>query len=171
MSLVRMAALALLVLVALLQPTEAASRDGWITVQGHNDKMISLFDARKPSLYTGDFGDCMGSKSLVTVTRLDAAFYKDNMTVAFHLQGSTKLAREAIMSTQPHLRNWRRETDIGSLSVSIGVSAYGEKRFQLLFNPCHANILSACPISNLVPIEARGVIPVSLKDIASIPGM
>ncbi len=60
-------------------------------------RKVYLDDARKPSLFTRDFGDCSGS-SVVDVTRFDAAYYKDNMTVVFHLQGSTNVKNESLMS-------------------------------------------------------------------------
>ena len=59
---------------------------------------ILLLDDRKPALYTQNFGDCLGS-SAINVTRFDAAYYKDNMTVAFHLQGNTAVANESLMCT------------------------------------------------------------------------
>jgi hypothetical protein len=77
-------------------------------------------DDRRPALYTADYGDCMG-ESLINVTRFDAAYYRDNMTIMFHLEGQTALMNESIM-------------------MSIGVFAYGESRFELTFNPCSANI-------------------------------
>lgn len=77
-------------------------------------------DDRRPALYTADYGDCLG-ESLINVTRFDAAYYRDNMTVLFHLEGETALESENIM-------------------MSIGVYAYGESRFELTFNPCSANI-------------------------------
>lgn len=88
-----------------------------ITVDG---KSYGAYNDRRPALYTADFGDCLG-KSAVNVTRFDAAYYKDNMTVIFHLQGETALVKENVM-------------------MSIGVYAYGERRFELIFNPCSANI-------------------------------
>jgi hypothetical protein len=77
-------------------------------------------DDRQPALYTADYGDCLG-ESLINVTRFDAAYYRDNMTVLFHLEGETALKNESIM-------------------MSIGVYAYGVGRFELTFNPCSANI-------------------------------
>lgn len=59
---------------------------------------VYLADNRRPALYTGNFGDCLGS-SAVNVTRFDAAYYKDNMTVLFHLEGNTAVANESLMST------------------------------------------------------------------------
>lgn len=58
-----------------------------------------LEDDRYPALYTGDFGDCMGGQSLLNVTAFDAAYYADNMTVLFHLDGTTNLRNESVMST------------------------------------------------------------------------
>jgi hypothetical protein len=83
-------------------------------------KQYRVRDDRRPALYTADYGDCLG-ESLINVTRFDAAYYKDNMTVLFHLEGQSALANESIM-------------------MSIGVYAYGESRFELTFNPCSANI-------------------------------
>lgn len=62
------------------------------------DGMVTyLADDRKPALYTQNFGDCLGS-SVVNVTRFDAAYYKDNMTVVFHLEGDTAVVSESVMS-------------------------------------------------------------------------
>ncbi len=57
-----------------------------------------LADDRYPALYTGAFGDCMGGQSLLNVTAFDAAYYADNMTVLFHLMGTTNLKNDSIMS-------------------------------------------------------------------------
>ncbi|KAL8671133.1 MAG: hypothetical protein Q9168_004366 [Polycauliona sp. 1 TL-2023] len=119
---------------------EASTPDG---------EALWLKDARKPALYTQNFGDCLGS-SLINVTRFDAAYYKDNMTVLFHLEGNTNVANESLM-------------------MYIGVFAYGEARFDLTFNPCNAQIYSLCPMNRSVPIEANGIIPVSEQDVAGIP--
>ncbi len=54
-------------------------------------------DNRKPALYTQNFGDCLGGSS-INVTRFDAAYYQDNMTVLFHLEGNTNVANETLMS-------------------------------------------------------------------------
>ncbi|KAF2708296.1 TRP-domain-containing protein [Pleomassaria siparia CBS 279.74] len=112
-------------------------------------KQVSVPDNRRPALYTGKFGDCMGG-STINVTRFDAAYYKDNMTILFHLGGDSALKNEAIM-------------------MFIGVYAYGESRFDLTFNPCSANIYSACPVQAGTPIIANGIIPVSPTDVAGIP--
>ena len=84
----------LLVIVSLLG--SAFARDGYVTATVDGEQML-VRDNRKPSLYTGNFGDCMGN-SLLNVTRFDAAYYRDNMTVLFHLGGETALKNEAIMS-------------------------------------------------------------------------
>jgi hypothetical protein len=100
--------------------TVLAQETRYITYQGEDGDTVYLADNRRPALYTGNFGDCLGG-SLINVTRFDAAYYKDNMTVQFHLAGNSNLNSEALM-------------------MYIGVYAYGESRFDLTFNPCDANI-------------------------------
>lgn len=119
---IQTALLALIAFLACLRTSFAASADStrWITYSASNDETIYLADNRRPALYTGNFGDCLGS-SLINVSRFDAAYYRDNMTVLFHLAGSTAVANETLM-------------------MYIGVYAYGEGRFDLTFNPCDANI-------------------------------
>ncbi|KAF2465932.1 TRP-domain-containing protein [Lindgomyces ingoldianus] len=138
--------------VAILSFLGAALADNTKYVTGTvNGQQVYLKDNRRPALYTGNFGDCMGS-STVNVTRFDAAYYKDNMTVLFHLAGETALTNEALM-------------------MYIGVFAYGEGRFDLTFNPCSANIASLCPMRAGIPIEANGIIPISQSDVAGIPSL
>lgn len=57
---------------------------------------IYLDNSRQPALYTNHFGDCQGD-SLINVTRFDAAYYRDNMTILFHLAGNTALTNESLM--------------------------------------------------------------------------
>jgi hypothetical protein len=52
---------------------------------------------RYPALYTGDFGDCLGGQSLFNITKFDAAYYADNLTVVFHLDGHTSIKNESLM--------------------------------------------------------------------------
>lgn len=52
---------------------------------------------RYPALYTGDFGDCLGGQSLFNITKLDAAYYTDNSSVIFHLDGTSNLRNESLM--------------------------------------------------------------------------
>ncbi|OAK98069.1 hypothetical protein IQ06DRAFT_295435 [Phaeosphaeriaceae sp. SRC1lsM3a] len=107
-------------LVFIFTTTALASTDPEYVVGIVGGKQYRVRDDRWPSLYTADYGDCSG-ESLINVTRFDAAYYRDNMTVMFHLEGETALRSENIM-------------------MSIGVFAYGESRFELTFNPCSANI-------------------------------
>lgn len=51
---------------------------------------------RYPALYTGDFADCLSGGSLLNVTKFDAAYYADNLTVVFHLDGSTNIRKESV---------------------------------------------------------------------------
>lgn len=85
----------ILFLASLIPTVSAVENTRWIQYTG-NDGTVWLDDARRPSLYTQDFGDCQGD-SLINVTRFDAAYYKDNMTVLFHLEGDTALADESLM--------------------------------------------------------------------------
>ncbi|RKF59240.1 putative membrane protein [Erysiphe neolycopersici] len=115
-------------------------------------KKTTLFVDRSPALYTGDFGDCMGGQSLINLTSFDAAYYADNMTVLFNMAGSTNLRNESLM-------------------LYISVKAYGEDRFNMVFNPCNANFASLCPLNFSVPIRGQALIPVSKSDVANIPSI
>jgi hypothetical protein len=109
-----------LCLVLLTSGIAVAAEKSQYVVGTIDGKQYRVRDNRRPALYTADYGDCSG-ESLINVTRFDAAYYRDNMTVLFHLEGDTGLTSENIM-------------------MSIGVYAYGETRFELTFNPCNANI-------------------------------
>ncbi|KAF2830011.1 TRP-domain-containing protein [Ophiobolus disseminans] len=135
----------------LIAVTAAAAKKPDYVVATIDGRQYRVRDDRQPALYTADFGDCRGG-SLINVTRFDAAYYRDNMTVLFHLEGESALHREDIM-------------------MSIGVYAYGESRFALTFNPCSANIDSACPVKAGVPIAAAGIIPINQNDVAGIPDL
>lgn len=73
-----------------------AEQKQYVQYTGDDGVSVYLADDRKPSLYTQNFGDCLGS-SLINVTRFDAAYYRDNMTVLFHLEGNTAVANESLM--------------------------------------------------------------------------
>ena len=114
--------ISLLALLALpITPAASADDTRWISYVGSDGETVWLDDNRRPSLHTEDFGDCQGD-SAVNVTRFDAAYYKDNMTVQFHLQGNSAILGDSVI-------------------LYMGVFAYGEGRFDLTFNPCAANIM------------------------------
>jgi meiotic recombination protein REC8 len=71
-----------------------------VYIEGTNAQGVTqlLANDRYPALYTSDFGDCLGGQSLINVTGFDAAYYADNMTVLFHLEGTTNIRNESIMS-------------------------------------------------------------------------
>ncbi len=73
-----------------------ATEKKYITATDANGDRILLDDNRRPALYTQDFGDCQGD-SLINVTRFDAAYYRDNMTILFHLAGNSALTNESLM--------------------------------------------------------------------------
>lgn len=81
-----------------LLPTVFAREKVFIKGTDINGVTRDLDVGRKPTLYTGDFADCKGS-SLMNVTRFDAAYYRDNMTVLFHLDGTSNIRNESIMRT------------------------------------------------------------------------
>ena len=97
--------------------------DGKTYIQGTDKFGVTrnLANDRYPALYTGEFGDCLGGQSLINVTSFDAAYYADNMTVLFHIEGTTNIQNDTIM-------------------LIISVDAYGEGRFDMAFDPCNANI-------------------------------
>lgn len=86
----------LLLILSLFGTTFGDLEPGYVigTIDGQD---YVVRDNRQPALYTGDFGDCTGS-SIVNVTRFDAAYYRDNMTIVFHLSGISALKNETIMS-------------------------------------------------------------------------
>ena len=86
----------LVFILTLTRPTLARNVT-YITASDADGHIVFLDDDRKPGLYTQNFGDCLGD-SLLNVTRFDAAYYKDNMTVTFHMEGSTALTNESLMS-------------------------------------------------------------------------
>ncbi|KAF5138389.1 putative membrane protein [Metarhizium anisopliae] len=108
--------------------------------------------SRYPALYTGDFDDCLGGESLFNVTKFDAAYYADNLTVLFHLDGTTNIHKE-------------------NLILHISIEAYGENRFNMTYDPCKANIHSMCPLNNSVPITAFAAIPLAPHDVSGIPSI
>ena len=99
----------LLLLVSFLSLIDFTFSENQQYVQTTNNagETLYLLDDRKPALYTGNFGDCLGS-SLINVTRFDAAYYQDNMTVLFHLEGNTNVANDSIMSTSIRACNCKR---------------------------------------------------------------
>jgi len=70
----------------------------WVEYTGTNGQTVWLQNDRKPALYTQNFGNCQGN-SLINITRFDAAYYADNMTVAFNFGGNSALTNESLMRT------------------------------------------------------------------------
>lgn len=115
----------LLVFLSLNVPA-AGEETRWVKYTG-NKGTVWLEDNRKPALYTQNFGDCQGD-SLINVTRFDAAYYKDNMTVLFHLEGNSALTNESLM---------RRK----ARSHSVLTFAYLKKQSTLVFSPTGSLVL------------------------------
>ena len=90
---------ALLQLASFLTLFSAVSAKDKVYITGKDINGVTrtnLDVSRKPTLYTGDFGDCSGT-SMMNVTKFDAAYYRDNMTVLFHLDGTSNIRNESIM--------------------------------------------------------------------------
>ncbi|WQF89581.1 Putative ML-like domain, transient receptor potential channel Flc/Pkd2 [Colletotrichum destructivum] len=145
-------AAAIIILCAFLTTTMAATETVYITGQDKDGNTKELAVNRRPGLYTGDFGDCLGGQSLFNITKFDAAYYADNMTVQFHLDGTTNIRNESLM-------------------MHINVEAYGETRFEMNFNPCMANIASLCPLNASNPITAFAEFRLTPAQIDGIPSI
>ena len=99
LSAARRSLFALLTLLPSLIGSATAADDNTQYVTATVDgQQVRVKDSRQPSLYTGSFGDCLGTGGALNVTRFDAAYYQDNMTVLFHLGAETALTNESIMS-------------------------------------------------------------------------
>lgn len=70
----------------------------------------------------------------------------------FHLDGASSIQNE-------------------SLVMLFSMDAYGENRFQKVFDPCFANIHSLCPLNASVPVQAWAVFPVGPAQVGDIPNL
>ncbi|KAM0279048.1 hypothetical protein ACHAQH_004830 [Verticillium albo-atrum] len=114
---------------------------------------LQLAVDRYPALFSGDFADCLGGESLFNVTKFDAGYYKDNLTVVFHMDGTTNIRDE-------------------NLIMHITVDAYGESRFDATFDPCESpRIESLCPLNAGTPVEAWAAFPISPNDVEGMPSI
>lgn len=50
-----------------------------------------------PSLYTGNYGDCLGGESLFNITKYDVAYFRGDTAVLFHLNGATSVRQEDVI--------------------------------------------------------------------------
>lgn len=55
--------------------------------------------------------------------------------------------------------------------MSFSMEAYGETRFQKVFDPCFANIHSLCPLNASVPVQAWALFPVGAAQVGDIPSL
>lgn len=115
------ATLTLLLSVLSFVTTVYADNTKYVYGTDGNGKTSQLAVDRTPALYTKDFGDCLGGESLFNVTKFDAAYYADNLTIIFHIDGTTNIKNESLM-------------------MHISVDAYGSSRFSMTFDPCYLNI-------------------------------
>ncbi|KAJ4392670.1 hypothetical protein N0V85_006893 [Neurospora sp. IMI 360204] len=148
----RIFALLFLLLGILVLPSAAdqTKEKAWVYGTGTDGETRQLAVDRRPALYTGDFGDCMGGESLFNVTKFDGAYFADNMTIVLHLDATSNIRNESTM-------------------MYISVDAYGENRLSMTFNPCNAMISSLCPLVASKPVSAYVMIPVAPRDVSGIP--
>lgn len=86
-------------LLTVLQLVSIVAAQETVFIEGtdrHNVTRNLTVD-RYPSLYTGDFSDCLNGESLFNITKFDAGYYADNMTIVFHLDGTTNVRQENLM--------------------------------------------------------------------------
>lgn len=138
--------------LSLLSPAAAGTNTVFITGTSITGVTQQLAVDRTPALYTGDFGDCLNGQSLLEITKFDAAYYTDNSTVLFHLDGKSTTMNE-------------------SLIMHISMDAYGENRFQMTFDPCSVNIDSLCPLNASVPVTGWAVFSVGPQQVGDIPSL
>ena len=65
--------------------SDLASRADGLDLQSH------------PSLFTGQFGDCLDGESLFNVTSFDTAYYADERLVLMYLEGKSNIRSEDVM--------------------------------------------------------------------------
>ncbi|CCT69785.1 related to Calcium_related spray protein [Fusarium fujikuroi IMI 58289] len=148
-----LAALSCLLSALSVIPNVCAQDKVYINGTGDNGVFHERLDvSRTPSLYTGDFDDCLNDGSLFNVTGFDTAYYSDNLTVSFHVYGSTNIRQESVM-------------------MHLSIEVYGEERFNKTYDPCAENVTSLCPLKAGQPIEAYITTSISANDIAGIPSI
>lgn len=91
------ALLSALALTSIVLPAVEARKTIYNRDLGLNGTDRELDASRYPALYSGNFDDCLGGESLFNVTKFDAAYYADNLTVLFHLDGTTNLRKEDVI--------------------------------------------------------------------------
>lgn len=55
--------------------------------------------------------------------------------------------------------------------MRFSMDAYGENRYQMIFDPCFVNIHSLCPLNTTVPVEAWAIFPVGPAQVGGIPNL
>ncbi|KAK1782793.1 hypothetical protein QBC45DRAFT_483226 [Copromyces sp. CBS 386.78] len=140
----------LLGIVVLPSAADQTKEKAYVYGTGTDGETRQLAVDRRPALYTGDFGDCLGGESLFNVTKFDGAYFADNMTIVLHLDATSNIRNESTM-------------------MYVSVDAYGENRLSMTFNPCNAMISSLCPLVASKPVGAYIMIPVAPRDVSGIP--
>jgi hypothetical protein len=61
------------------------------------EKRYDALEKQHPSLYTGDYGDCLGGESLFNITKYDAAYYRKDKALLFQMNGATSVREENVI--------------------------------------------------------------------------
>lgn len=104
-----------------------------------------------PTLYTRDFSNCLTSGTRLEATSFDAAYYADNATVLFRLDGQTSIPNEPVV-------------------MHVSMQAYGDEWFRMAFDPCSVNMNSLCSLESSVAVTAWAAFAVTSQQSQDIPG-
>lgn len=131
-------------------PIAAAADSKVIKGYDFNGDLQSLDIAPQPSIFSGDFADCLGGGSLFNMSAFDVAYYADSNTIFLRLDGASNIRKE-------------------SLALHLSIAAYGETRFNQTYDPCNAKMDTLCPLTSDQRISAFAVAPVSNDDVEGLP--
>lgn len=96
-----------------------------IPIQSRNTETI-LPDNRQPALYTKDYGTCQDN-SMISMTRFDGAFYQDNMTATWGLNGASSVENETVMRGLNSAPQWNHSDRMQWTSKLMHTEKRGSK--------------------------------------------
>lgn len=140
------------VLATVFVTIRSVSADDSHLIKGYdfNGAIQTLDIAPRPSLFSGNFADCLKGGSLFNFSTFDVAYYADNRTIFFRLEGASNIRKE-------------------SLALHLSIEAYGETRFNMTYDPCKAHMDTLCPLTSDNHISTFAVVPLTADQVAGIP--
>lgn len=136
-----------------LMPFVAADDAQWIQGFDFNGTLQKLDIASRPSLYSGNFADCLSGGSLFNFSTFDVAYYasgNNNQLLFLRLEGASNIRKE-------------------SLALHLSINAYGDAQYNMTYDPCKAQMDTLCPLTSDNRISNFAIIPVSTDDETGIP--